>query len=136
MQDTVDDFLKRYASGCSFQELADLSDCQPLIKSRRTRYVLFDAIMAAVYRRIMAWNVPQDVNCMALLLEGFDLRGALRPLDEASILAKRTATHAMVNRCVFDHMGWEVSAIVQNIGEADLKLRAYAQAFGQVSLRP
>ena len=131
MQTIVNDFLSRFPNGCSFQELSDLPNCQPLIKSRRTRYVLFDAIMAATYRRIMAWNVPEDVNRMALLLEGFDLRGALRPLDEASILAKRTATHAMINRCVFDHMGWEVSGIVQNIGEADLKLRAYAHALGQ-----
>jgi len=131
MQAIVDDFLSRYPKGCPFQDLVDLPDCQPLIKSRRTRYVMFDAIMAAVYRRIKVWNVPEHVNKMALLIEGIDLRGALRPLDEASIMAKRTAAHAMINRCVFDHMGWDVSAIIQNSGEADLKLRTYAQAFAQ-----
>ena len=131
LQTLVDDFLGRFPQGCSFQDLSDLPNCQPLIKARSTRYVLFDAIMAAVYRRVMAWNVPEDASRMALLIEGFDLRGALRPLDEASIFSKRTPSHAMVNRCVFDHLGWHVPTLMLNLGEADLKLRTYAQAFAQ-----
>lgn len=131
MQLAVEQFLTQFPNGASAKEMNGVLDCHLLIKSRQTRYVLFDAIMKEVVWRIQKWNVQEDAHGMALLVEGIDLRGAHRPLDQQSIVEKRTSTHAMVNRSTFDHMGWDMPSLMSNIGEADLKLRSYARAFCQ-----
>jgi len=131
MQLAVEEFLTQFPDGASAQKMNGVLNCHLLIKSRRTRYVLFDAIMKDVVRRVQKWNVQEDAHGMALLIEGIDLRGAHRPLDPQSIIEKRMVTHAMINRSAFDHMGWDVPTLMSNIGEADLKLRSYARAFCQ-----